>query len=383
MSKIKIDEQGLYDLLRGSTFLASGGGGAKINGADLIKLILKDEKWKGQVKCVSVNELDDESNLGVVGAPASPKAIQKYGFGKSPLRSFNLMEKLYNDKNPFTFKEEKKFKYNYTIPIETGCIGQLMAVQIAMKKDIEVLDGDGAGRAYPKMSMNTFCMSGVPIAPLSLVTEESVDNGGADMIVNLKNPDMVDEIFRNIIGTAEFHDESSSTCFTMKGKKAKEKGTIVLNTVSRAMALGKLMRESDNPKEDTLDFLKTEFGFAKVIIDGKIESIEQKIQGGFDIGIIKVKNQNEEIDILNQNENIIAWSSKKSNPVAMGPDLICYMDKKGEVYSTPDLVKGQDVIVVGIKADSEYNKEYIQNKFLEILKKLNYYGPYVPIEELK
>jgi hypothetical protein len=298
---IKIDEQGLYDILNGATFLASGGGGAKENGMELIKQILADEKWKGYIECALLEDIEDNQYIGVVGAPASPLAITKYGFGKSPIRSFNLMEELFKTKNPFTKKGEDDFKYSYVLPIETGAVAHLMSAQIAVKKEIKILDGDGAGRAYPKISMNTFSMAGIPIGPFSLVTEEAISEGGVDMIINLNNPQEVDDIMRNIIGTNSFHNESSTTCFTMDGKMAKNNGAIVSGTISKALEAGRIFRTSgDKVVENIIKFIEKENGFAKILVEGKIDSIEQKIQGGFDIGIIKIiSNSGEEVDILN------------------------------------------------------------------------------------
>jgi hypothetical protein len=286
------------------------------------------------------------------------------------------MEDFIRNKN-----NDKTIQYDYAIPIETGCVGHLMAFQIAMKKGINVLDGDGAGRAYPKMSMNTFAESNIPVGPLSLVTGNPVKKGGTDILLNIEGAGNVDELFRNIIGTEEFHNVSSTTCFTMKGKQIKKDGAIIKNTIKRAKKLGKILRKTEkNVVEKVIEYLEKEFDFAKVLIDGKVSEINQKVQGGFDVGVIKIKNKNHEIEILNLNENIIAWSNDKSYPIALGPDLICYMDKNGNVYSNPDLTLNQELVVIGVKAAKGYNTEYIQNLFKEIFKDLNYFGPYTPID---
>lgn len=387
MATLKVDEQGLYDILNGSTFLASGGGGSLDSGLELIKLILADKKWTEEgVTCVSPEDIKDGDNLSVVCAPSAPQAVKEYGFGKSPLRSFELMEKMFDNTNPFEAndgKTQNSFKYNYTIPIETGCLAHLMAIQISLKKEIDVLDGDGAGRAYPKMSMNTFAKSQIPIGPMSLVTEKSVNEGGTDILINLKNADNVDEIFRNLLGTDEFHNVSSSTCFTMTGKQIKEDGVVVKGTISKARKLGEILRTSkENVIDKVLEFLNEEYGFAKILIEGKVSEITQNVVGGFDVGIIKVSNQNEEVEILNQNENILAWSNTKTSPIALGPDLICYMDKDGNSYSNPDLEKDKEIIVIAVKADEIYNTSYIRKEFKEIFESLNYFGPYISIEKI-
>ena len=50
--------------------------------------------------------------------------------------------------------------------------------------------------------------------------------------------------------------------------------------------------------------------------------------GGFDRGDMIFQKDGTIIHIINQNENLIAWDENKAEPIAMAPDLICYLRHK-------------------------------------------------------
>ena len=81
----------------------------------------------------------------------------------------------------------------------------------------------------------------------------------------------------------------------MKGKDVKKDGVIVEKTISRAKELGEILRKSNNNViKKVLEYLENEFGYAEVLIKGKVSEIVQTVQGGFDVGIIKVKDEKAE-----------------------------------------------------------------------------------------
>lgn len=80
---------------------------------------------------------------------------------------------------------------------------------------------------------------------------------------------------------------------------------------------------------------------------------------GFDFGTIIFKNSETTYTILYQNENIIAWSTDDEKPLALGPDLICYVTEKGLTFSNDDLdyyeseLKEQEVYIIRVKAPEQ------------------------------
>jgi hypothetical protein len=74
--------------------------------------------------------------------------------------------------------------------------------------------------------------------------------------------------------------------------------------------------------------------------------------------------------VVNQNENLVAWTSTSSHPVALAPDLIVFMTADGQPFSNADLelTKGKDVVVIAA--------------FMPVLQAAGYGGPWLPVEKL-
>jgi DUF917 family protein len=91
-----------------------------------------------------------------------------------------------------------------------------------------------------------------------------------------------------------------------------------------------------------------------------------------------------EVTIYNQNENLIAFSNKSYVPLCMGPDLICYLTTKGQVFSNADfktLPKNARIAVFGVPARVMRNP-FILNQFAIALAGIGYAGSYIPVEKL-
>jgi DUF917 family protein len=81
---------------------------------------------------------------------------------------------------------------------------------------------------------------------------------------------------------------------------------------------------------------------------------------------------------------MIVWDVDKNIPLAMAPDTISYVNKKGIALSNADLIVGDDIHIIGIKADERLRQDpYLKHKYLTALQNVGYYGKYVPIEQLQ
>lgn len=213
---------------------ASGGGGDRESGKSLIKAILSEGK---KIEYIFPEDADDKKYMAVVGGIGSPKAAREFGFGYSARRAFKLLEKVSNNgilSNAFS----------YTVSGETGAISQFIAMLVAVQKNVPIIDGDGAGRAFPKLQMATFASNPkeISISPVVLVNSKSVDEGGTEIVLYQNNPSFVDEISRAIIESKEFNEIASFACFTMTGEAMKK--IIMRNTFTRARDVGKIIKES-------------------------------------------------------------------------------------------------------------------------------------------
>jgi hypothetical protein len=83
---------------------------------------------------------------------------------------------------------------------------------------------------------------------------------------------------------------------------------------------------------------------------------------------------------------LIAWRTDLETPIAMAPDLICYLTEDGRPFSNakPDVEKiGKDtkVAVIGVPAAPlAYATPWVIESFAKLLRSLGYPGPYLPLE---
>ncbi len=212
-------EQDLYDILKGAALLGSGGGGATVNGEDLIKAILNETD---RVPCIEMEDIADNDSGAVLAGMGAPEAFAKYGFTKSPVRSFTLLEEAIGKDFPSQDSPYslccKEFAFNYTVPVETGPIAHFMSMWVAVKKGIAVINGDGGGRAFPSLAMCTFAANNVQVAPSILVSETPVSKGGIETLLELTYPPDIDDLTRRMLGSPIFNNVSALSCFAMRSE---------------------------------------------------------------------------------------------------------------------------------------------------------------------
>ncbi len=378
--KTFFNKQDLQDILCGAVLLASGGGGAIKNGQQLIESILK---ISDQVEYIEPANVDKFKYMPVLAGLGSPDAFEKQGFSRSPQMVFEVLEQVKQRSYP---QENQQYRFSYTVPVETGAVAHFTAMLVAVQKGIAVVDGDGGGRAFPSLAMASFAeainnKTVVPVSPVIIATEQELEAGGTEVELNQNDPAIVDDLGRAIIDTAEFKDVAAIACFAMDGETMQK--AIVPNTLTRARKVGRLIRDAvqnqKNPVADVLSYLD---GYQ--LFQGKITDIKKHTQGGFDFGTVVIESATgKKAYILNQNENLVAWSDQEDRPLAIAPDLICYMGTDGQTLSNADISLGQDVTLIGVKAPEQLRKPYFINVFGKALKNLGYYGSYVPIEYLQ
>jgi DUF917 family protein len=382
-------KQDLYDILNGAVLLASGGGGARKNGEAMIEAILQ---LTDHVACLDISEVRPDQ-YGVVlagmGAPEKFIASQNH-FTVAPILSFlrltEAKRKNYPSPNPEN-STDPNFTYSYIIPVETGAVAHFMSMLVAARQQVAgqetfLLDADGGGRAFPSLAMSTFAAQGMPVSPCSLVTDQLVKDGGTEVLFSINDPAKVDDLSRALLETPEFEDVAALACFSMTGAEITTSASVIPYTLSKAREIGVLLRTASDPVKALLEyFLKTD-GYATLLINGVVKEIQQNTTGGFDFGTIIISNGEEDVSILNQNENIIAWSNLKTQALAMAPDLICYLDPTSALpMSNADIIQGQPIMVIGLRAPW-LRTPYFEDIFGMVWKKFGYFGKYAPIETL-
>ena len=364
--------QDIYDILTGAGLLASGGGGSIVSARDLAETILS---YSERVEYIDPGQVKSNAMAAVLAGMGSPQALkEKGGFKEGPKRAFELLEK------------EIAAPISYTVPIETGAVNQLVPMLVSVQKDIPVIDGDGGGRSFPKLSMATFCkMEETSKPPSVLSTEASLEKSGSEVIVYQKHARALEDLLRAITGNSkEFGGIACLACFLMECQYLNSGSEVMVkNTLTKARNVGQLIRESLKEGKDPSDAVISRLDGYK-LARGTIENIEEPEKGGFDFTTVTIECEGDgrSVWVLGVNENLLALSDDMQRPLAMGPDMICYMGEDGPL-SNADLEESQKVTLIGLRADPIIRRHPIVDRYMEeCFFNLGYRGPYVPIEDM-
>jgi DUF917 family protein len=281
--------------------------------------------------------------------------------------AFNALSKTVN--TPFA----------YVLPGEVGAGNSLIPMAVAVDNNIPVIDAAGAPRAIPGFLMVSYAAAGIPASPMILADKNN------QVTINCKNA-IADPVTRGVISGNVFPEDAGIAFWTMNGKTLNVPGNAVRGTTSQAMAIGQALAYAIGTGQDPVQAVMQNMEKPNfVLCTGTIKNSSEATSGGFDFGTVVIAaDDGSEVTIYNQNENLIAFSNKSYVPLAMGPDLICYLTTKGQVFSNADLdtlPPGAKVAVIGVPA-RVMRTPFILNQFAIALAGIGYAGSYVPIEKL-
>lgn len=416
MTSKKLSKEDLENIVRGACLLSSGGGGTYSSGVNLLKKLTKGPYYdQDYVDYVDVDDLPDSlSDCGLVVAyMGAPEAIANLDYPKAGINAANKAKALI---------EAKGQKLAYIVPVEIGALSSIVACTVAAKLGIPVINGDGAGRAVPELTMTTFAGHDVSTNPTVLANKDNLTiqldvDSNDDMKIN--NAAIVEAVARPTIGLPEFGQQAGLAMWVMPATQIKEVVKIT-QTLVACREVGDVIRQFQDGLPISiytlLEIIRTSLDTqAFELCSGTLCSAENITEGGFDHGKVVINSHGSTITILFQNENLLAWSTRSDTPLAMAPDAIAYVIHDDQiVYSNGDLI-GEDnalkkslsqrkVSVIGIAAQSELrdyeaDKSKVRAKRLQsindkkggeishsfelALEKFGYYGGYIPIEDLQ
>lgn len=377
--------QDLDDIALGAHFYACGGGGTLANGQRLIANTKKTLLKRGvdHIPYLEADQIPDYGWFPVMSAIGSPQKLLHYDYGESPVNAFLGHEQLIKTRlgNP-------GFTFSTLMPADTSSITHSMALLVAASLELPVINGDGSGRAVSSLPMLSFANPDAgfnpQISPCLLASESSIDAGGAKISLDCHNISAVDALTRSIIcSEAGFLGRASLSCFAMKGVQAKQPAVFVRHTMTKARDLGQALRLSDTPLS-VIEALPT----AKMICQGYVNNVNAKTHEGFDWLEVHIENdQQEEFVVVAKNENMLIWSNKSDSPLAMAPDLICYIQPDGTLLSNAEIQHHCQnssmplpICLYSLQADETMIQPWFHQQYAAIFKHCGYYGSYHPPE---
>jgi len=358
-----LTSQQLQYILDGACIMGSGGGGPYPVGQQVLKYI-----GTRTVYLLPAVNVPDNFFTAVSAFVGSPDAAA------DQVLDFSVATTAFNALAAAVGKS-----FSYVLPGEVGAGNSLIPMAVAVDKGIPVIDAAGAPRAIPGFLMVSYAAAGIPASPMVLADKNN------QVTVNCANA-IADPVTRGVISGNVFPEDAGIAFWSMNGKTLNTLGNAVKGTTSQALAIGQALANAIGSGQDPVlavmqNMEKPNF----ILCTGTIKNHTEATSGGFDFGTVVISaDDGSEVTIYNQNENLIAFSNKSYVPLCMGPDLICYLTTKGQVFSNADLQtlpKNARIAVFGVPA-RVMRSPFILNQFAIALAGIGYAGSYVPIEKL-
>lgn len=358
----------IQNIAYGATLLGSGGGGSPKSGLVLAESALKASP-KG-IRLISPEDVPDVESAAMIAGIGSPVALLQKGFDVEAIYAYDVLERAYAMAGQ---------KVSYIIPGELGGFNTITPMFVAARKGLPIVDADGCGRAVPELETSLFYLYGVPNSPCVLANKKG------DVVV-LYTRDPMDAFTCEIVARnvcAAFDNAAAFATWVVNGKLLRE--ALALNTVSKCEKIGKAIEEARQAGKDPVS-VATEVAGGYELIRGVIADITTRTVAGFDFGTTTIEGrgayQGKTLKVDFKNENMIAWRTAEE-PVAMVPDLICFMTIQGEPLTNADTKKGMEIAVIGAPAPDKWRKHPKGFEvWRHILQKIGYSESYTPIEKL-
>ena len=367
---VRLDATTLEDALVGSSYLGTGGGGSLEAARELIA---EDLAAGHEFAMLGVDQLLDDDRV------ACP-----YGLASLAETSPEMQERLNAIENRVEVPVQAAFealekhlgqKFAGVIMGEIGPLSLAEGLSTAARLGVPALDADTVGRAVPEINQHSVKVAGIPLTPIGAATPF-----GDEMVVEtLGDPTRAEDILRSI---AVVSRECGVTDSPITGALAKQAGTLVTDSLSLAIAIGKAVREAKDNGIDPIEAGRAA-GDGYRLFTGNVSGFDWRDEDGFLVGNLKIagsgdyEGQTFETDI--KNEHLVA--RRNGAVIATCPDLITVIDvASGDGVINPGYEIGQQVAVIGYRCDPLWRSE----AGLEVFSP-RYFGydlDYVPIEQL-
>ncbi len=329
----EITTQDLENLAVGAAILGTGGGGDPFIGMVMAQQAIEEE---GPVSLMDPDELEDEALVlptAMMGAPTV--MIEKIPEGMEAVRALRAEERMLGR------------KADATSPIECGGVNSQIPFAAAARAQLPVVDGDGMGRAFPELQMETFHVYGVSGTPAVVADER-----GAVVTIEARDNYQLEWIARGV--TIRMGGHAMLVDYPMSG--ADFKRTAVRGTISMGIQIGEAVagarKSGMHPVEAVCAATQdTIYGRGVVLFEGKVTDVERRTREGFAVGHALLQGlgdyEKSHLEVRFQNENLVAI--RDGETIASVPDLICLLDsERATAVTTERLRYGQRVTAIGI-----------------------------------
>lgn len=316
----------------GAGILGTGGGGDPRLGRLRLQSLFEDERYPDSVEVLAPEELSPDAtvvSVGGIGAPTISK--EKFPKGDEELSSLRALERVAD------------VEVDAVIPGEIGGANSMAPLCVAAMAGLPVVDGDGMGRAFPELQMDTFFIYGQP-ANYAALTDE---RGNQVVYENIDSAKRLEDLCRTI--TVDMGGRSGGAFPVMDGEFVST--YCIAETVSLARELGRRVHTARERNESPIRATR-ELLDAQPLFTGKIVDVFRRNRDGFAKGEVELAELDGDgtLTIEFQNEFLVARDGSGESRLTV-PDLICLLDTDtAEPITTGSLRYGQRVTVLGVPA---------------------------------
>jgi len=321
----------LEPLAVGAGILGTGGGGTpyfnKVFAARLLE-------HGGEVPVVPVAELADDAVVASTGGVGAPTVgVERLKEGRELLRALRALEQ-------YTGRQA-----THMISAEIGGGNSISPIIVAIQAGLPVVDGDGMGRAFPELQMDTFSIYGVPPTPNAICDVR----GHVAVYDHIDDAHDLERYVRTV--TVQMGGGTGAAGPLMSGADIKR--AAVPGTLTFAVLLGEAVLDARKRHEHPVDAALAISG-GTLLFNGKITDVDRRFVAGFARGRLTLDGTGDDagrsFTVDFQNENLIA-TDETGEVLCSVPDLICIVDAEtAEPISTETLRYGLRVAVLGIPA---------------------------------
>ncbi len=334
----------------GAGILGTGGGGSTY----LNRLRLDNEiRQQGcDVAIVQADDVPDDALVCAVGGMGAPTVSnEKLQAGDEIKTAVRALE------------NHLRQKIHAIVIGEIGGGNALGPMIAALQLGLPVVDGDGMGRAFPELQMDTFMIYGAAPAPFALADS----HGNVSIFTRIGSAEQAEEFARSL--TIEMGGSAALVMPVMTG--AELKATVIRDTVSLAKRIGETVLECRARSIEPAETIAA-LCHGKVLFTGKIIDVERRTVAGFARGRLKISAFTPQhptqrigdsapreaggprgvLEIDFQNENLIARDN--GAVLCTVPDLLTLVTlEDGEPIGTESLRYGLRVAVLAMPAPKE------------------------------
>ena len=328
MRELALDD--VEALAVGAWILGTGGGGSPYLGLlNMRRLYAAGHR----VSLLSPLDLADEDWVAVVSNMGAPLVGQeRLADSRNIARAVEIQQDLLGA------------KFRAVMPLEIGGGNGIQPLMAAAHLGLPVIDADTMGRAYPEAQMTSVAVGGLRPYPCVLYDPRGIEA----VVTKVPSWKWMERVSRKIC--VELGSIASTCKAPRTGHEVKE--WCIHFTVSKAIAIGRRVREAQRRHDDPVDAILNE-GEGKLLFRGKVIDVARRTTEGFLRGRAVIDGLDDDrgsrLEIAFQNEWVVA--SRDGTPIVMSPDLICVLDTvSGEAFGTETIGYGRRVSVIALPA---------------------------------